>query len=80
MNKERIKSVLLVFFILTDFVLGSKILIDKKLWPNGYNFFSNVGNFYSGIISYFSDNSSERTQIFSPEKILINTGDQTTRI
>lgn len=79
MKKERFKSILLVFLVLTDVVLGSKILIDKKLWPDGYNFFSNMGIFYSNIMSYFSDNSKQKAQVFSPESIIINTGDQTTR-
>ncbi len=80
MHKEQFKNILLVFLIMTNFVLGSKILIDKKLWPNGYNFFSNVGNIYTNIINYFSDDNQSQTQVFLPEKILINTGDQTTRI
>lgn len=79
MSKERLKSILLVFLVLTNVVLGSKILIDKKLWPDGYNFFSNMGIFYSNIINYFSDNNNQKAQVFSPESILINTGDQTTR-
>ena len=44
MTKGRVKNILLVFLMVMNFVLGSRILIEKKLWPVGYNFFSNIGN------------------------------------
>ena len=80
MNKERIKNLLLVFLIAMNFILGSRILIDKKLWPSGYNFFSNIGNW--GITNFYSDTNEApyRSRFLSPEKIVINTGDQTTRL
>ena len=82
MYKERFKSILLVFLIMTNFVLGSKILTDKKLWPDGYNFFYNSGisKLYANIVNYFSDNDHNKSLAFTPDKIIINTGDQTTRI
>ena len=85
MNKERFKSILLGFLIILNFVLGSRILIEKKLWPTGYNFFSNIGNLrisklYENIVSYFTDGNQYEIQVLNPEKILLNTGDQTTRI
>ncbi|MDY3928257.1 MAG: hypothetical protein SOZ34_02725 [Clostridia bacterium] len=60
-------------------------MIEKKLWPTGYNFFSNIENLhisklYENIVSYFTDDGKYETQVLTPEKILINTGDQTTRI
>lgn len=85
MNKERIKNLLLVFLIAMNFILGSRILIDKKLWPSGYNFFSNMGNWeitkiYTSIKNYFIDETIYKSRFLSPEKIIINTGDQTTRL
>ena len=85
MTKERLKNLLLMFLVIMNFVLGSRILIEKKLWPVGYNFFSNMGNFelsrlYTNIKSYFTDENTYKTKVFDPEKIVINTGDQTTRI
>ena len=85
MNKERIKNLLLVFLIAMNFILGSRILIDKKLWPSGYNFFSNMSNWeipkiYQNIKNYFSDETIYKSRFLSPEKIIINTGDQTTRL
>lgn len=84
MRKERIKTIALAFLVVMDCVLGSRILIEKKLWPTGYNFFSNIGKFqissiYTNIKNYFTDSGSLKSQVFYPEKIVINTGDQTTR-
>ena len=80
MNKERIKNLLLVFLIAMNFILGSRILIDKKLWPSGYNFFSNIGNWASIKNKFGSEETIYKSRFLSPEKILINTGDQTTRL
>ena len=85
MNKERIKNVLLVFLVAINFILGSKILIDKKLWPDGYNFFSNTENWeiarlFNNIKDYFSRDNAYKLRLLNPERIVINTGDQTTRL
>ena len=85
MRRERIKTVLLAFLVVMNFVLGSKILIDKKLWSGGYNFFSAMGNLnitklYTNIVNYFTDSDSYKTTVLSPIRIIINTDDQTTRI
>ncbi len=85
MNKERIKNILLVFLIAMNFILGSRILFERKLWPSGYNFFSNITNLeltslYQNIKDIFSDETVYKSRFLSPEKILINTGDQTTRL
>lgn len=85
MKKERFKNILLVFLVIMNFVLGSKILVDKKLWPDGYNFFSNVKNLqftklYNDIKSYFAVEDKLKTKVLFPENIVVNTGDQTTRI
>ena len=85
MNRERLKNIALLFLVVMNFVLSGKILIEKKLWPEGYNFFSNIGDFriadfFGNIRDYLSDESTYKTKVFYPEKIVINTGDQTTRI
>lgn len=85
MNKERIKNLLLVFLIAMNFILGSRILIEKKLWPSGYNFFSNTGNWeitkiYRGIKNLFGSEAIYKSRLLSPERLIINTGDQTTRL
>ncbi len=85
MNKERIKNLLLVFLIAMNFILGSRILFERKLWPSGYNFFSNISNWeitsiYQNIKSFFGNDTIYKSRFLSPEKIVINTGDQTTRL
>ena len=60
MNKERVKNLVLVFLIAMNFILGSRILFERKLWPSGYNFFSNANNFeitsiLQGIKNHFTD-------------------------
>lgn len=85
MNKERIKNLLLVFLIAMNFILGSRILFERKLWPSGYNFFSNISNWeitsiYQNIKSFFDNDTIYKSRFLSPEKIVINTGDQTTRL
>lgn len=84
MSKERFKNLLLVFLIILNFVLGSEILVKKKLWPDGYNFFSSIGNFeisefFTNIKDYFADVPENKVQVFMPERVIVNTGDQTTR-
>lgn len=74
MKKERIKSIALILLIITNFVLADKILVDKKLWLSGYNFFANMRN----------TSKKSGTQIAEglaiPEKLIINTGYQSTRL
>lgn len=81
MNKERFKSIILMFLVMINFVLGAKILTDKKLWPYGYNFFVSLEKFE--ILNAFSNTSDKqitKTHLTMPDQIIINTGDQTTRI
>lgn len=85
MKRERLKSLLLVLLIVINFALTGRILTDKKLWPNGYNFFSNTGilnvsKWYLSAVDYFKGEEKDKNQILMPEKIIINTGDQTTRL
>ncbi len=72
MNKERIKSIILILLIIVNLMLAENILVDKKLWPSGYNFF-NMGN-----VSRKSSFSLTK-QLTVPEKIIINTGYQSSR-
>ena len=40
--KERIKNIVLALLIISSLCLTLYILFDKKLWPDGYNFFSDI--------------------------------------
>ena len=82
MKKETLKTIVLVLLVLSSIILTANNWFSEKLWPDGYNFFSNIGfsKLYTNIISYFHDDDEYKIQAVAPEKIIINTGDQTTRI
>lgn len=82
MKKEQFKNIVLTILVVMNIVLGSNILFDKKLWPSGYNFF-NLSNF--PLISCFNNKKDNQTNVEKaqhltrPDKIIFNTGDQSTR-
>ena len=81
MSKERIKSFLLSVLVMMNFGLGAKLLSDKKLWPYGYNFFLSLQN--SDIVRAITNTTDKKTirmHLCMPERITVNTGDQTSRI
>ena len=70
MTKERIKSCLLFLLITSSIVLTINILFNGKLWPDGYNFFSNITKWFDSTNdkSYYLS----KENISYPEKIIIN--------
>lgn len=85
MNKEHIKSIVLFVLVICNLFLGSEILMTKKLWPDGYNFFINTKktDWYSTFSNFLKGSSaddSSKNDISKPNNIIINTGYQTTRI
>ncbi len=72
MIKERVKSIILVILVIFTLVLAERILVDKKLWPSGYNFFSMGGN--SG-----KNEGALSDNLILPERIIVNTGYQSSR-
>ncbi len=69
MIKERIKTCLLVILVASSIVLTVDMWFKEKLWPNGYNFFSNITNLSkSSVKSYYLS----KENISNPEKIIIN--------
>lgn len=72
MKKERIKSIALVLLIFANIILAGKILVNKKLWLFSYNFFVSMKN------SKKSTYSVENT-LALPDKIVVNTGYQSSR-
>lgn len=73
MKKERIKSILLIMLIITNLVLAEKILVNEKLWLSGYNFFVSTRNNRKKNIASVTESLS------MPEKIIVNTGYQSSR-
>lgn len=72
MMKERVKSFILVILVAFSLVLAEKILVDEKLWPTGYNFFS-IGKNLKKPDQSVADN------LTAPERIIVNTGYQSSR-
>ena len=77
--KERFRSILLIVLVGLNFVLGGKILSDKKLWPSGYNFFITSENKLFQLLFSSGGADSTKTHLGAPTEIMVNTGDRTTR-
>lgn len=73
MIKERIKSCLLVFLIVSSIVLTLNMWFGRKLWSDGYNFFSNITNFFDSQnkVYYLS-----KENISYPQKIIITNNEK----
>ncbi|MBE7050577.1 MAG: hypothetical protein E7394_07425 [Ruminococcaceae bacterium] len=65
MKFERMKTILLVLLVISSIVLTINKWFNEKLWPEGYNFFSDVKNFF------FSSDDDKKEYLFDPvEEIL----------
>ncbi len=74
MKKETIKTTVLAFLVVTSIILTINNWFSEKLWPDGYNFFSNLANYFSigqNQKSYYL--SKENVSI--PSKIVVNNND-----
>lgn len=71
MKKETLKTITLVLLVLSSIILTINNWFSEKLWPDGYNFFSNLAN-------YFSDEEAPKSYYLSkenvsnPTKIIVN--------
>lgn len=73
MKFERIKSILLVLLVISSIVLTVNKWFDKKLWPDGYNFFSDVKNsgFDDGaVLAHVS--TAANVNLLKPSEIVVN--------
>lgn len=69
MFKERLKTFLLVILVASSIILTVDMWFKEKLWPDGYNFFSDITNFTkSNDKSYYLSKET----ISNPEKIIVN--------
>ncbi len=74
MKIERLKSILLVLLVISSIVLTVNKWFNEKLWPDGYNFFSDIKNYFT---SASSSNKSSLSfdpveEVLKPAKIIIN--------
>jgi len=71
MKIERLKSILLVLLVISSIVLTVNKWFNEKLWPEGYNFFSDVKKHFT---QERTDTSSfdPVEEILKPAKIIIN--------
>lgn len=50
-KKESIKSAVLVVLVISSLLLTGQIWFNKKLWPEGYNFFVNINTAVVSVVS-----------------------------
>ena len=73
MKKEHLKTVILVLLVFSSIILTVNKWFSEKLWPDGYNFFSNLTAWFS-----FGSEAEEKTyylskeNISNPSKIIVN--------
>lgn len=79
MEKERLKNLILTTLIISAVFLTSQIWFNKKLWPDGYNFFGYAENL--PIIGRFFNNQDENVnieesvaQLAVPYKAVVSSG------
>lgn len=72
MKIERLKSILLIMLVISSILLTVNKWFNEKLWPQGYNFFSDIINFFSSDEkdTEFTFNANE--EVLKPSEIIIN--------
>ncbi|MBR5504701.1 MAG: hypothetical protein IKV73_00130 [Clostridia bacterium] len=71
MKIERLKSILLVLLVISSIVLTVNKWFNEKLWPEGYNFFSDVKKHFVQDQSATSSFDPVE-EILKPAKIILN--------
>ena len=79
MEKERLKNIILTTLIISAVFLTSQIWFNKKLWPDGYNFFGYAENL--PLIGRFFNNEDKNVnieesvaQLAVPYKAVVSSG------
>lgn len=71
-NKERIKNAVLAILIISSICLTLNIWFDKKLWPDGYNFFSNITQKLFGQKVLKNSGSLSKEKLALPKQLVVN--------
>ncbi len=70
MKKESFKNIILVCLVVSSIALTFNMWLQKKLWPDGYNFFSNITNYFNGA-DYEKKYYLSKENVSYPTKIVI---------
>ena len=71
MKKETFKTLILVLLVISSIILTVNNWFSEKLWPDGYNFFSNIANFFAADKTPKSYYLSKEN-VSNPTKIIVN--------
>ena len=70
--KERIKNIVLALLIISSVCLTLNIWFDKKLWPDGYNFFSDITQKIFGQKVLKNSGSLSKEKLALPKQLVVN--------
>ncbi len=73
MKKETIKTAVLALLVTSSIILTINNWFSEKLWPDGYNFFSNLANYFS--IGQSKSYYLSKENVSNPGKIVVNGND-----
>jgi len=72
MKKETVKTITLVLLVFSSIILTVNNWFSEKLWPDGYNFFSNIANYFSDEKETPKSYYLSKENVSNPTKIIIN--------
>lgn len=73
MKKESLKTAALVLLVFSSIILTINKWFSEKLWPDGYNFFSNLTSYFSmGEDKVKKTYYLSKENISNPSKIIVN--------
>lgn len=72
MKKGFIKNIVLALLIVSSIVMTLNIWVDEKLWPDGYNFFSNLTERLFGEKVLKNSGSLSKEKLALPKQLVIN--------
>lgn len=72
MKKGFIKNIVLSLLIVSSITMTLNIWVDEKLWPDGYNFFSNITKHLFGQKVLKNSGSLSKEKLALPKQLVIN--------
>ncbi len=73
MKKQNLKTYVLIALIISSVVLTGKIWFNEKLWPEGYNFFAVITDYFSFDDDDFVSSLTKETISFPQSLVVTNT-------